>query len=467
MGSEVPTCFRALVTKWWPQRVDTTSIVSSPPHEIEAKDAQQQKQHVDECSHPEDPSYALFSSGLPVELWLLIVKYALEPRFAIMHEFLPEHIHFFYTSLIIHAFSCPDRTEFKRTKGSLRLVCKFLHSIVDEMSSIERQNPSWIWSFSASNARRYGPCLRLDTRFHKFDDIPLVEQQYQHEVGTASIHIQWTNPSDSNPSLSSLLAYPWALKVLHITTPGQLNGPGEIPFSILSGLLSLQTLSIAAPKPLELSGKLDMPQLTTLFLTCMLDPQSDLSQWSFAKLKKLAIDARGWPCRGNMDDFPSTFNDLVQRHRETIMALRLIPLGKPPFTPFSRQKPMPQLETLATDFARYSPQSASTSRSTIEHVTHISTLSYTRRKLAKALLETVKTFPLVRTLAITEDPFLESEQIPDGGEEKGHASILDELEELCRSRKIRIVGKIGSDVCCVSKALNSLKVPRVISVQNL
>ena len=443
---------------------ETTREIPSEVHESQPEDIhvkRSSKRTDAKCNHPETASYELFSAGLPVELWFLIVKHALEPRFATLHEFLPQDIHFFHVSLLVHAFSCPDRTEFKRTRGSIRLVCRFLHSIVNEISSVERQNPSWIWSFSADNAHRYGPCARLDTRFREFSEISAVKEQYQHEVGTVSIHIQYSGLSETTYSLSPLLSNPWALKVLHLTVPGSSDLSQELPLSLLSGLSSLQTLSIAAPKPLRLSGKLGLPELTTLFLTCKLAPESLLSNWSFPKLRKLAIDARGWPYRHEDDHLAISFTDLIQRHGPNISALQLIPIPKPPFTPFSRGNPLAKLEVLATDFVRYPPQSNMTPQSTILHITHISTQSYTRYELSKALVETLKTFPSARTLTVTEDPFLDSSPLQDGEEEKDDAPVHNELKKLCLLRAIRIIGKIGSDVCCLSKAYNSLTAPRM------
>ncbi|KIM33283.1 hypothetical protein M408DRAFT_152221 [Serendipita vermifera MAFF 305830] len=454
--------FRAIRGRWreWP--IEVLPNTPPDPPELEVKDEKQTEVRVLECRHPETPSYALFSAGLPVEIWLLILKHALEPRFGVMQEFLPENIHFFYTSLIIHAFSCPDRTEFKRTKASLLLVCKFIHSEVKRICSIQQETPSWIWSFSADNARRYGPCTRLDTRFKSFDDISALTEQYRYEVGTASIHVQYATPSLQSPSLSSLLSYPWTLKVLHITTPGSPDNVEEVPFSILTGLSSLQTLSIAAPGPLRLSGELCMPELTALFLTCTLGMNSDISKWTLTKLKKLAIDSRGWPCRGKADDLNGTYTDFIQRHRDTLIALRLIPLAKPPFTPFSRLKPLSHLEVLATDFVRYPPELALTAQHTVLHLTHISTHAYTVNQLSSTILQTLKVFSSAQSLAITEDPFLgrESSQDVDGKENQiSDREELEELEELCLLRNIRITGKVGSHLCCFSKACNLLTAP--------
>jgi hypothetical protein len=418
------------------------------------------------CTHPETSPFEMFREGLPMELWFLIVQHALEPRFAIMHEFLPQDLHFFYISLIIHPFSCPDRTEMKRTKGSLRLVCKGFNSIVNDFCSSKEQNPSWIWSYSPDNAPRYGPCARLDTRFHGLDDISMIKKQYQHEVGTLSIHIQRINGARFNPTLLSLLAEPWTLKVLHITVPGSIDISDELPLTILSGLPSLQTLSIAAQNPFRFAGELSLPQLTTLFLTCTPGPQSDASLWSFPKLKNLAIDARGWPCRGNGDTFGDLFKGLVQRHKRTISSLRLIPMLHALLHSLPSRRPLPQLEALATDFVKYQPQSVLASWSnhvSISHITHISTSPYTWNQLSKVLLETLKWIPSIRTLAITEDPFLETgpAQDVDREAERGQSPDVDELEKLCRSRGVRIIGKIGSDVCCLRKAYHALTAPQM------
>jgi hypothetical protein len=415
------------------------------------------------CTHPETSPFEMFREGLPMELWFLIVQHALEPRFAIMSEFLPCDIHFFYISLIIHPFSCPDRTEMKRTKGSLRLVCRGFNSVVNDFCSSKERVPSWIWSYSPDNALRYGPCARLDTRFRGLDDISKIKKQYKHEVGTLSIHIQNTNGAVSNPTLSSLITEPWALKVLHITVPGSFDLSEGLPLSILSGLPSLRTLSIAAQNPFRFSGRLSLPQVIALFLTCSPGPESDASLWSFPNLRNLAIDARGWPYRSTGDTFMDVFKGLLQRHKGTIKSLRLIPMLQTSLPPLPSRNPVPQLEALASDFVKYRPQSMLVSRSnhtTVSHITHISTNPYTWKQLSTALVETLKWIPSIRTLAITEDPFLEAapalEEI-----EGGESGDVDELEKLCRSRGIRIIGKIGSDVCCVRKACNLLTAPQM------
>jgi len=454
--------FRSMTRRWTssPLAQNTEGMPPQPPSPESAHEGSTLDEKTG-CSHPRASPYELFRDRLPMELWFLIVQHALEPRFAIMHEFLPQNIHYFYVSLIIHPFSCPDRTEMRRTKASLRLVCKTLNLIVGEFCSSLEQNPSWIWCYSPDNAERYGPCARLDTRFRGLVDIPAVKKQYGHEVGTVSIHVERGSGALSNPTLLPLVAEPWALKVLHITLPGSFEAMEQFPLSILSGLPSLRILSIATCCPFTFSGKLLLPQLTTLFLTCKPGQQSDVSLWYFPMLKNLAIDTRGWPYMHSGHKFEDLFEDLLQRHSDTIVSLRLVPMPQESLLPLTRRRPLPLLEAVATDFVRYRPQSMLTSRAnytSILHITHVSTYSYTWAQLSRALLETLKRVPSIQTLAITEDPFLESGLAQDE-KEGDHSVVVDELEKLCLSRGIRIIGNIGSDVCCIRRAFRALKVP--------
>ena len=386
-----------------------------------------------------------------------------------MHEFLSQDIQFVYTSLVTNPFYCYYRTEMKYTKASIRLVCKSLHSIVDELSG-ENQSPLWAWKYNIHDPQNEAHA-RLDTHIDCLDDILDIEQQYPHELRILCIRVEDENGAGLDPMLTSVIASPWTLRVLHISFPGATRryDSEEFPISILSGLLSLRILSIAAPNPLCISGKLFMPQISTLFLTCTPDPRSNISEWSFPNLENLSIDTRGWPLgglydlggddwpRSNRDGVSLSFGRLLRRHGGTIKSLRMIPLIQTALCPHPQWTSLPQLETLATDLVRYSP--IATEYPPLMHIIHISTHPYTKHQLTKVLLEAVRSVPSLRTLTITEDPFMPNE-VAQADEEDQSLGLL-KLEELCRIREIRIVGKVGSDVCCISKAYRSLKAPYV------
>ena len=413
----------------------------------------------DSCKHPDKPCFDRFRNGLPTELWYLIIRHALEPRFALMLDFLPQKAHFFHICLLMHPFSCPDRSEIERTKASLKLVCHNLKAIVDGISSTQRRNSPWIMSYNPDTALRYGPCVRLDACFDNISSISDVKQQYPHEVDILSIVFQYANGPGCNAALFSLLMSPWTLKVLHLSSAiSHHHTMGELPLSILGGLPSLQVLSVASSRPFKLFGKLAMPKLKSLFLTCVPRDSSDTSQWVFPELEHLVIDTRGWPAPREYDHFNDQFGDLLWTHSQTIKSLKLIPVTQTRVSFLSNLDSMPRLEALATDFVRYVPRMFPHIRnSPVVHLIHISTRTYTRNQISNALLATLKAFPLVRTLTITEHPFLE--RSPAYAVDEDNQSLIHEVDALCRSRGIRIIGKAGDDTCCISKVYEALKPP--------
>lgn len=408
-----------------------------------------------ECLHPEP----FPCRGFPIELWFLIISLALQPRF-LDTEFMSQNIQFVHYSLIDRPYHCVYRTEIKSTRASLRLVCKYIQLIVDEVASQYQESP-WIWKYNPFNPRDQ-PCIRLDTRVGGLDELLNIDLPYGYDVRILTLCVTEENGATMYPTLFSLIAIPWTLTVLHLSFPGSMYATKVFPTSILNGLISLKTLSITASYPLYFSGVLFMPQVLTLFLTCYPHPHSNISEWLFPNLKNLAIDIREWPkCNENGycgDECPSCvhsirlrFGKFIRRHRKTIKSLQMIPLIPTVLSSSSRWNSLPLLETLATDLVKYKPSSYPP----LFHVIHISIRSYTKQQLSKALLSTVRGVPSLQSLAITGDPSL-SIAIEEDYEGEEDLSIINELEQLCRIREIRIIGPFGSDACCISKAFNAL-----------
>ncbi|KAG8822268.1 hypothetical protein FRC19_006314 [Serendipita sp. 401] len=305
------------------------------------------------------------STELPVEIWMNIIWFALEPQYGTNQYFRPQDLQFFYLALVIHYFSNPAFMETKRTRGSLRLVSKAFKALVDEMKKKQEGFIPWLSSYSPDNAMSYAPTARLDTQH---------SQPFAHAA-------QW------------------------------------------------QTR----------------------------DP-----------LAALSIDSRGWPLSGDGYTLPSDYIPFMERHATTIRSLRLIPMlvGREPKAGpvFDVLQKMERLESLATDFVRWSPVSSwklNPRLGTVEHLVHISTQPHRLAAICNHILPMIQIMAGVNTLAITEDPFQDAE---DDLWAESKAAVK-KLDATCRLRGITIYGNMGVHVCCVKEAAKRLTNLRMDAVQ--
>ncbi|KAG8832642.1 hypothetical protein FRC17_000954 [Serendipita sp. 399] len=397
--------------------------------------------HGDECSHT--LSMNSVSTELPVEIWINIIWFCVEPQWGTNQYFRPQDLQFFYLALIIHYFSNPAFMEAKRTRASLRLVSRAFKQLVDEMKEKQKGFIPWLSSYSPDNATKYAPAARLDTQVHVLENLSSLKQPYPHEISIASIQQTFSSsPGERLVDLQSLLAKPWTLGVLHLSFICTGNDAEEFPLSILRELSSLHTLSIASHSPMSLRGKLELPWLRALFLTTDLVTSADFSEWKFRELQSLSIDSRGWPLSGNGYTLPDQYLPFMERHAGTIRSLRLIPMvignsqaARPILAVIQK---MTNLEALATDLVRWSPISSwPTGEGLVQAMTGLT------------------------TLALTEDPFQDAE-LDSWGESKG---AVKKLDAVCRSRRISIYGNMGAPMCCVQKAAKRLSNLRMEVVQ--
>ncbi|KAG8800386.1 hypothetical protein FRC16_003010 [Serendipita sp. 398] len=421
----------------------------------------------DDCPHV--LPMGSISTELPVEIWMNIIWFALEPQYGTNQYFRLQDLQFFYLALIIHYFSNPAFMETKRTRGSLRLVSKAFKALVDEMKKKQEGFIPWLSSYSPDNAMSYAPTARLDTQVHLLENIGRIEKPYPHEISILSIQQMFSSSTaERQISLLPLLANPGTVGVLHLSCISTGKDAENFPLSILSELTGLHTLSIASHSPMLLNGKLEMPWLRALFLSTGLVTGSDLSGWKFKELQSLSIDSRGWPLSGDGYTLPSDYISFMERHATTIRSLRLIPMlvGREPKAGpvFDVLQKMERLESLATDFVRWSPVSSwklNPRLGTVEHLVHISTQPHRLAAICNHILPMIQIMTGVNTLAITEDPFQDAE---DDLWAESKAAVK-KLDATCRLRGITIYGNMGVHVCCVKEAAKRLTNLRMDAVQ--
>lgn len=416
---------------------------------------------------------------IPMEIWWDILQFAVEPSFATDQEFLPQNIQFYFSAIIIHHFSNPGNTHVKKTRAALRLVCRDFKFIVDKVVNVYYRSPLWISPFSPDNAKNYGPAARIDVRVNALGALAHgAHSQYAHELKILTIQSQY---NAEIPDVSSVLSRPWALTVLHLSFFNVSDIGSHFPTHVFIGLSLLHTLSVTSHRPLRIDGNLTMPQIRTLFLCCEYTDGSDISQWSFPNLQNLVIDSRGWPHSSQLEDLSVEFVDLLSRHKDHIRSLRLFPCRG---SNLSRQsmpailRSMPNLEALATDFAKYAPfcrqssildqvvdlwPSGISAFNNVKHLIHISTHPYGSYLVSNILAESLASTPHLQTLAIIDEPFLQTVEGYSSGETSEECmASLRELDGLCRSRGIKIIGEMGIERCCVLKAwkyISSIQIP--------
>lgn len=174
---------------------------------------------------------------LPTELWNKILKDAiLMPRFALDVEVdvqnAPQTIEAFHTALTVHSFTNPAFKEFKRTKGSIRPVCRSWKIIADsiyiqtkehdgeqegqnesrgenkDQNGRKKRDSAWIMEVSVDKAAGYGPCRRFDTKLPPLTtllELDTIQEQsrkdrdeykYKYDVDIVNIQL----PFDPSPS---------------------------------------------------------------------------------------------------------------------------------------------------------------------------------------------------------------------------------------------------------------------------
>jgi hypothetical protein len=134
---------------------------------------------------------------------------------------------------------------------------------------------------------------------------------------------------------------------------------------------------------------------------------------------------------------------------------------------------MPHLKALATDFAEYAPLTrypsilgqaiflwqSSTAFQGLRHIIQVSTRSYESHRMSSILLESLWLASNLKTLTITDEPFLQAVEDHTSSLNKTNDEWmlnLHELDILCRSRGIEVIGEMGMKICCVKKAWKSL-----------
>lgn len=425
---------------------------------------------------------------LPVELWWDILQFAIEPSFATEVSFLSQDIQFYYSALVIHHFSNPANAQAKRLRATLRLVSQDFKAIVEKALQNYYRSPSWIASFSSDVAHQYWPAVRIDLRQQLWfsaqaDPIKI----YKHETKIVSIRTPFPSDGPLNSihektqHFATLLARPWALQVLNISILDHREYHQRLEIEILNGLPLLHTFSLVSSRPLNLGGYLAMPQIKTLFLSFEISGNGDISQWSFPSLINLSIDTRSWPTYNHPILLSVDFVDLLTRHRNTLQSLRLFPCRGSNSSSQSMPailRSMPRLKALATDFAKYAPFSrhssildqavdlwpnTTTLFGSVTNIIHISTHSYNSHLLSSILIESLGSTPHLETLAIMDEPFLQT--VAGYGLERTRKECvngLQILDELCRARNIKIIGEMGVERCCIMDAwgrLSSVEMP--------
>ncbi|CAG7849168.1 SubName: Full=Uncharacterized protein {ECO:0000313/EMBL:CCA68791.1} [Serendipita indica DSM 11827] len=404
---------------------------------------------------------------LPIELWLQIIELVLKPSFATDETFQPENLYFFCLSLIIHQFSNPSLAHSRLARCTLRLVSRSFKAMVDEVSP--RVRSQWILSYSRDNATTYPPCIRLDKKFRNYEELS-AGKPYPHPVQTLVLQDMPMRLGDQETGrlISGTIQRPSRLTTLHLSFMPAPSQTAEFPMSMLSALPSLQTLSVASHKDILLNGPLLLPNLVNLFLICQMVPTSDLSEWRFPSLATLSIDTRGWP-QSTGTSILQQHCDLIGRHRETILSLRISPVMEREMRVRLRAhlEAMPRLESLATDFVYYNPfpHGSPAPPASLRSLVHISSSSlWTSQAIASVLVTIIEHTKSIDTLTLAEEPFRQTPGVDPNRTEKNTAA-LKRLHAICLSRKIAVYGNMGVKYCCVLKAMAQIGNLRLEQIQ--